>query len=279
MLASNGYRKYLHGSVGSKVMAIELGKIVVLRSPARYQVTYLDPHGRVTIRPSTLPRRPLARQPVVKYVRGVSHLNYRRKKSDSPIKANEAGFSLLELLIVCVILVIVSAIAIPNIMQANANYKLDGAGHAVASLLQQARMQAVKTNQPAYANYNSNNVAFVTGDPANAYVSGNPDVAVASGLSFQAVPPNHDQLDAYLGGNAPQIGGSIGFNARGLPCTAGTNVSVCPSVTAGIEWFIQNSGVGGWEAVTVTPAGRIKSWRLSKTSGGNAMCGYTACWQ
>src|SRR5260221_5785040 len=136
-------------------MAIELGKIVVLRSPARYQVTYLDPHGRVTIRPSTFPRRPLARQPVVKYVRGVSHLNYRRKKSDSPIKANEAGFSLLEVLIVFVILVIVSPISIPNIIQANANYKLDWAGAAVASLLQQAPIQAGENNPPAFSNIKS----------------------------------------------------------------------------------------------------------------------------
>jgi hypothetical protein len=29
----------------------------------------------------------------------------------------------------------------------------------------------------------------------------------------------------------------------------------------------------------VTPAGRIKSWRLSKPSGGTSACGYNACWQ
>jgi prepilin-type N-terminal cleavage/methylation domain-containing protein len=193
----------------------------------------------------------------------------------------EKGFSLLELLIVCVVLVILSTLAVPNIMQINANYKLDAAGHSMSSLLQQARMQAVKSNQPAYAKYDSTtNIAFVTNDPGNAYASGNPDVALSSGLSFQTAPPDHSQLDAYVGGASPQILPVIGFNARGLPCIGNVaNASVCPNVTSGFEWFVQNSRLGGWEAITVTPAGRIKSWRLTKQTGGTAACGYTACWQ
>jgi prepilin-type N-terminal cleavage/methylation domain-containing protein len=193
----------------------------------------------------------------------------------------ERGFSLVELMLVCAVIVILSALSVPNIMQINANYKLDAAGHSLASLLQQARMQAVKTNQPAYAKYdNSTSMAFVTDDPGNAYASGNPDVALAAGLSFQSTPPDHSQLDAYVGGASPQMAVNIGFNARGLPCTANTlNPAVCPNVTSGFEWFVQNTRSGGWEAITVTPAGRIKSWRLTKQTGGSATCGYSACWQ
>src|SRR5215471_17445549 len=117
-----------------------------------------------------------------------------------PRMGTERGFSLVELLLVCVVIVILSALAVPNIMQINANYKLDAAGHSVASLLQQARMQAVKTNQPTYAKYDATGTVFVTDDPANAYDSANPDVALASGLSFQSTPPDHSQLDAYVGG-------------------------------------------------------------------------------
>lgn len=183
----------------------------------------------------------------------------------------EKGFSLLELMVVCALLAIIAAIAVPNITQANANYKLDAAGHSVASLLQQARMQAVKTNQPAYTKYNVNGMVYVTGDPNAGYASGNPDVALSPELSFQTAPPNTSQLDAYVGGTA-QIPVSIAFNARGLPCTPTANPAVCPSTTTGFEWFIQNSR-GGWEAVTVSPSGRVKSWRLASASGG------TASWQ
>ncbi|HZD93589.1 MAG TPA: prepilin-type N-terminal cleavage/methylation domain-containing protein [Candidatus Sulfotelmatobacter sp.] len=185
--------------------------------------------------------------------------------------SRERGFSLVELMTVCVVLIIISAIAVPNIARINASYKLDASGHSVASLLQQARMQAVKTNQPAYAKYdNATGMVYITSDPGLAYVAGNPDVAVSKGLTFNAAPPSfHGQLDAYVGAGVWQIPDNIGFNARGLPCIAVPgNPALCVSFPPkGFEWFIQN-GSGGWVAVTVTPAGRIKTWRLNSTSAG-----------
>jgi prepilin-type N-terminal cleavage/methylation domain-containing protein len=208
--------------------------------------------------------------------------NYRDKKTETPaMRTRESGFSMVELMIVCVIMVIIAGIAVPNIFQTFRNYQLDAAGHSVASLLQQARIQAVKTNLPAYVNYTNaaaGNMAFVTNDPNNTtytYTAGQPDVQLSPAVTFQGAPPDHAQLDAYLNVATPQVGGSIGFNARGLPCTeGGGNPTVCNSAATGFEWFMQSAG--GWEAVTVTPSGRIKSWRLSMATGGT--CGYTACW-
>jgi prepilin-type N-terminal cleavage/methylation domain-containing protein len=208
---------------------------------------------------------------------------YRDKKTGmAAMRSDESGFSMVELMIVCVIMVIISAIAVPNIVMMNRNYKLDAAGHSVASLLQQARMQAVKLNQPQYAQYDGAGVlAFVNDGSSNTYATGNPDVGLPGGIAIALAAPAqnlHDQLDAYigLGGTPAQIGGNIGFNARGLPCNAGVSPAVCTSATGGYEWFMQN-GQGGWEAVTVTPSGRIKSWRLTQATNGT--CGYAACWQ
>jgi prepilin-type N-terminal cleavage/methylation domain-containing protein len=191
------------------------------------------------------------------------------------MKKHEAGFSMVELMIVCVIMVIIAALAIPNIFRTYQNYQLDSAGHSVASLLQQARMQAVKTNQPVYVNYDNNalpNVVYATDAPGKAYASGNPDVAISAALSFQPPPTAafHAQLDAYITGT-PQPGattGTIGFNARGLPCVAGANPAVCnlPLGISGFEWFMQSNG--GWEAVTVSSSGRIKTWRMNGQTGG-----------
>jgi len=194
------------------------------------------------------------------------------------IMTRESGFSMIEMTIVCVIMLVIAGIAVPNIFQTFRNYQLDAAGHSVASLLQQARIQAVKTNLPAYVNYtnaSAGNMAFVTNDPANTtYAAGNPDVQLSPAVTFQNTPPDHAQLDAYINATPQVATASIGFNARGLPCTeSGTNPTVC-SAPAGFEWFMQSAG--GWEAVTVTPSGRIKSWRLSMATGGT--CGYTACW-
>lgn len=196
------------------------------------------------------------------------------------MKKREAGFSMVELMIVCVIMVLIASLAIPNIFQTYRNYQLDSAGHSVSSLLQQARMQAVKTNLPAYVNYTTTvpNMVFITDAPGNAYASSDPDVAVSTAVTFQAVPPDHAQLDNYLATNTPNVGGTIAFNARGLPCTANPlNPAVCNATTSGFEWFMKSNG--GWEAVTVTPAGRVKSWRISNQTNGNSACGYAACWQ
>jgi Tfp pilus assembly protein FimT len=201
-------------------------------------------------------------------------LKYRGKQYDATRKrTEEAGFTLVEVTMVCVIMLIIAVIAVPNIMRANAMYKLDAAGHSLASLLQQARMQAVKLNQPQYAQFDpTTGVAFVNDGSTGTYTAGNPDVGLTGGLSFSNTAPDHTQLDAYVGystgGTVPVIGLPIGFNARGLPCSANGNPAVCPSATGGYEWFVQN-GNRGWEAITVTPAGRIKSWHTSNPSGGN----------
>lgn len=206
------------------------------------------------------------------------------------MKRPDAGFSLVELMIVCIIMVIISAIAIPAIQTTINNYRLDAAGHSLASLLQQARLQAVKTNQATYAHYDTNqtpNVAFVNPDPAQAFVLGNPAVELNMAISFLTNGlPDHSQLDAYVGaGTVIEVGTPIGFNARGLPCVASlSNVQLCQQLdpvkggTPSFEWFLQSSRNKGWDAVTVTAAGRIKSWRLADLDPTLQRCGYPACW-
>jgi prepilin-type N-terminal cleavage/methylation domain-containing protein len=207
-----------------------------------------------------------------------------------------AGFSLIELLVVVAIALIVTAIAIPAIKRTVGNYRLDSSGHSVASMLQEVRMIAVKTNQPYYAQYNVAGVAGVTPNmviavpasrenfPPNGAqynASTDPTVITAGNINFPAaagVLPNHAQLENVLGvaAGAANTGGVIGFNARGVPCQANGNQWLCGGGATAFEWFMQDSMTQGWEAVTVSPAGRIKSWHLASTNGS---CGFPACWQ
>ena len=199
-----------------------------------------------------------------------------------------------ELLIVVAIILIIAAIAVPNIAQTVANYRLNASGQSVASLLQQARLTAVKTNQPYYARFDTTktpNIVFFNPDPAvTTFSSGLPSVAVDGNTVFQtAALPDHSQLDAYLGASVSiQAGaGAIGFNQRGLPCLSSTNTINTPcdqnapppgGGARAFIWFMQYQS-SGWEAVTVTPGGRIKSWRLSSLDPSSTACGYPACWQ
>src|SRR5947209_6200174 len=62
----------------------------------------------------------------------------------------QAGFSMLELMVVVAIVLIVAALAVPMMNRTIANYRLDAGGHSTTSIVQQARLLSVKTNQVYY---------------------------------------------------------------------------------------------------------------------------------
>jgi prepilin-type N-terminal cleavage/methylation domain-containing protein len=70
------------------------------------------------------------------------------RHASSPTR-RERGFSLVELLIVVAIVVILAAVAAPNIGQYIRNYKIKGAAQLVAGELQAARSRAIMSNANA----------------------------------------------------------------------------------------------------------------------------------
>ncbi|HET9184140.1 MAG TPA: prepilin-type N-terminal cleavage/methylation domain-containing protein [Candidatus Angelobacter sp.] len=192
------------------------------------------------------------------------------------MKRIHAGFSLIELIVVVAIAIIITAISLPAVRRTISSYQLDESGHNVANMLEQVRSAAVKNNTPYYAQFNTSAGPSIVNSLSAAEVlaSANPNPAtdpttnVASQVSFpSATPPNHAQLETAMGlpaggGSTLQIGGQIGFNSRGLPCQKNVTAWVC-DIPAGFEWFMQDGMTGEWEAVTVSPAGRIRAWRMT----------------
>src|SRR5256712_6930680 len=73
--------------------------------------------------------------------------NYRRR-------GRTGGFSLIEILIVVFVVMVVAAIAVPNVLLAVASIRLRASAGDLAGLMQQARIMAAKNNPqtpPGYA--------------------------------------------------------------------------------------------------------------------------------
>src|SRR5258708_40217143 len=106
----------------------------------------------------------------------------------SQTRESKAGFTLIEISIVVVIVLVVGAIVVPNIVSFIHGAKLQGAGSDFAGLLQQDRIRAVQDDS-YYATY-----IVTSGALHVAYVD-----LLANGGTGGAHPaspiPNYDQLD------------------------------------------------------------------------------------
>jgi len=191
-----------------------------------------------------------------------------------------SGFSLVELLVVVVVMLVAAGYAVPNILNFMHMARLRGTASDFSGLIQQLRIRSVQDNR-SYSMY-INAIAGAT--PSTAYVdlkqtaaiaAGDPEIVLPTEVTLVAAasapatanlsgqllpagtPASVGPKDAALASGTP-----ITFSPRGLPCkpTAG----IC-SGAAGLGpiayWaFFQNTTTTNWEAVTVSPAGRIQKW-------------------
>jgi len=187
---------------------------------------------------------------------------------------------MLELVIVVAILMVVAAIAIYNVRPTIRAVRLHGAAADYADLLQNARIRAVKddkyyttrtnasANPPmAFIDINGNGT-YDAGEPMVEFRAGTTPTAISAGPSVSNLENQFLPLNG-LGSLVTTAAGPT-FGPRGLPCspTPGVNGSTtCPYITpTSFITFIQDNQ-GGWTAVTVTPAARIREWSYAATSG------------
>ncbi len=177
------------------------------------------------------------------------------------------GFSMLELVVVVAILLIVAGLAIPNFLTMIANARLRGGMGSLSALLQNCRMTAVKKNKIMSVHFG------VLADGPVAYIKDatitsptrdttDPQVQLGAPVTKWTSPSGTGAptaLDESILGFAPQTG-DPSFNARGMPCNySGTT---CSSNIGFVYYFSDTRpmGASAWAAVSITPAGRIKSW-------------------
>jgi len=186
-----------------------------------------------------------------------------------------SGFSLIELLVVVFVVMVILAIAIPNVLLAVSNIRLRASAANLAGLMQQARILAAKNNtnyavlfdtrngaQIAYVDLNGNG-AFDTGEPMTEF-SGTtvPATGAPSGSNGQ---PSAYVLAGDSGSGSYDNTNTLGYTGRGLPCNYDTTTIPATCSTPAAKYFVYylsgtriGAGGAGWAAVVVTKGGRTK---------------------
>jgi Tfp pilus assembly protein FimT len=206
-------------------------------------------------------------------------------------RGRQAGFSMVELSLVTIIALILVGFSVPALNTTIRTAHLRGAASDYAGLLELSRIYAIRDNN-YYATYILSPVG--TSPVAQAYLdlpqgsppaknggtgvaTGDPTITITSEVVVEPVgsAPSTSNLESQLLPATTPVTPTdtsvtaATFGPRGLPCTPLTLSSsvVCDSSGGATAYwtFLENTKTGAWQAVTITPAGRIQKWFYTGT--------------
>jgi Tfp pilus assembly protein FimT len=155
--------------------------------------------------------------------------------------------------------------------------RLHGSCTSYANLLQTARIRAVQDDR--YYSVVSDAAAnppraFVDTNGNGLYDNGEPTMIFAQSVvpqPFASGPARNNLIQQFLptnGQNTVNAANPPTFASRGLPCVPSAPVNGTCNYLQPTSYitFVQNALSGKWEAITLTPAGRIRLWSYDANS-------------
>ena len=180
--------------------------------------------------------------------------------------SREAGFSLVELLITMIIIVIVTAIAIPNFMRMYRAYQLDDVASQVAGVIKVTRFEAVRRNMQVNCKIVTSGASpattqIWTDSNGNGAVDSTEKQIVLNGIANlvpSSTPPGTTALATAIGASTLTAvslsAGTITFDPRGAVSPAAVYVL-----------YVGNLSIpdAGYRAVILLPSGSVQVWTAS----------------
>jgi len=187
----------------------------------------------------------------------------------------KAGFTLQEVMVVVALGLIITAIGVPIMSNAIANMRLRASMTSVSGLLQDLRAKAVQQNKVKTGCHFNRMVApfsliYYIKDAMDCttatVATSDPQVELEAPITPYPAPTGVGAptgiTNNQLGSTYTPLTSDPSFNSRGIPCAYSASTGSCTTNNAFIEYFKDNriGGSGGWAAISITPAGRVKRW-------------------
>jgi Tfp pilus assembly protein FimT len=173
------------------------------------------------------------------------------------------GFTITEVIVTFGVILVVAAIAAPQVTRAIRTYRLNGAATDVANMIQRARYEAIRRNvitrARAMQDPSGQWQVWVDNDNDGAIDTDEPFIFLPADMSFMAagnVPPVGSM--GYTNVQQP-ANNAIAFDSRG---TVDFGVGGAPAVLV-VFLGIPTDTSYGYRAIALTPSGKTRVWRAS----------------
>ena len=186
----------------------------------------------------------------------------KRRNHDVVFRMGQRGFSTIDVVIAAVILMLVAAIAIPQITGTMRAYRALSDARSLASLLALAKMRAANSFTQAEVTCDT------IGKSCQLQLCSSKGVSSCAAFAAEGGPLNLSQGDSFGFGSISTPAGSqttiqnssaIIFNSRGIP------VDNTGAPTANSGFYVTNQS-GDTYAVTVYATGRVAVWRYGSNT-------------
>lgn len=181
-----------------------------------------------------------------------------------------SGFSLVEVLGALTAGLVIAVITIPSLTRASHTYKLTALAREIEGQLQNTRFTAINRNKPASLLFSSGGDWYFLDSDGNGTVTGTerPMWIPQRGFTLNCASPSPALSSSILGTSVDPVllpNRGIAFTPRGIVVQVSSSQMPTSSRMPASGVIYVEDPHGNYAAVTISPAGRIRSWILNGT--------------